>query len=271
MNEVNKIFSLKDGITQEHLDFYKKYGFVHFEKFLSEDQLKVIWASVAEAHKHIINNNIDKINGIPLKYGVDENNNKIVQRLAFTNKVAKEVEKLYSHPVFEQLKQFIPDYPSRLSTDEKDGAVCNYFVNVENSIYKQMGWHTDVLRDFLMLRKVLPMINVGVYFDDSGEENGGLRILTGTHTQSFWSMMFRKRQVADKKVDPDELLVVAKAGDLVLHDGRLWHRVAKSPHIGAKSRRRVMYIPLICGKQDIRMPETKTPFYHKMNKMFRFD
>ncbi len=46
MNEVNKIFSLIDGITQLHLDFNRKYGFIHFEKLLTEDLLKVIWVEM---------------------------------------------------------------------------------------------------------------------------------------------------------------------------------------------------------------------------------
>lgn len=270
MTEIKKKFRLIDKIEPEHLAFYDKYGFIHFENFFDKNFLHDIWDSIAKAHKYIIDNNIDKINGIPVKFGFDEKGNKIVQRLPFTNKVVAEVGEMYAGEKFNLLQALIPNYESRLGINEKDGAVCNYFVNVENSTYKQMGWHTDVLRDFLMGKKVLPMINVGIYFDDSGEVNGGLRIIPGTHKQSLPSMLFRKMQILDNKEDPNEILVTAKVGDLVLHDGRLWHRVARSPNVGEKSRRRVMYIPLICGKQEHKTDESKTPFYHKVNKFIQY-
>jgi phytanoyl-CoA hydroxylase len=260
-----------DKVEPEHLAFYDEFGFIHFENFFSREYVQGVWEAIAKAHKYIIDHDIDKINGIPVKFGVDEKGNKIVQRLPFTNKMVPEVQEMYATKKLDLIKAFIPDYESRIGFDEKDGAVCNYFVNVENSTYKQMGWHTDVLRDFLMLRKVLPMINVGIYFDDSGEVNGGLRIIPGTHKQSVPSMLFKKLQILDKKEDPNEVLVTAHAGDLVLHDGRLWHRVARSPHVGEKSRRRVMYIPLICGKVEHKTDESKTPFYHKVNKLIPYN
>ena len=270
MTDINKKFRYNGTVEPEHLQFYDKYGFIHFEGFFEKSYLQHVWDCIAKAHKHIIDNNIDKINGIPVKFGVDEKGNKIVQRLPFTNRVVQEVNDMYADDNLLFLHKFIPEYPSRIGFNEKDGAVCNYFVNVENSTYKQMGWHTDVLRDFLMGKKVLPMINVGIYFDDSGEMNGGLRIIPGTHKQSVISMLFGKMQILDKKEDPNEILVTAKAGDLVLHDGRLWHRVARSPNIGEKSRRRVMYIPLICGKVEHKTDDSKTPLYHKVNKLIQY-
>ena len=43
------------------------------------------------------------------------------------------------------------------------------------------------------------------------------------------------------------------AGDLTVHDGRLWHRVALSPYVGEKSRRRVMYVPVVNANTDLKV------------------
>ena len=51
-------------------------------------------------------------------------------------------------------------------------------------------------------------------------------------------------------------------GDLTVHDGRLWQRVERSRLTGDASRRRVMYIPMVCGRYQPMTADSKTPFYH---------
>ena len=58
-------------------------------------------------------------------------------------------------------------------------------------------------------------------------------------------------------------------GDIVVHDGRIWHRVAMSPYKGAASRRRVMYIPVIIGKYMPKNEDSTTPFYHHFLKLVK--
>ena len=113
------------------------------------------------------------------------------------------------------------------------------------------------------------MLNVGLYFDDSSSDKGGLRIIPGTHKQNMFSMLFKKAYFLNNDEDKHEMLVDAKAGDMVVHDGRIWHRVAMSPHLGAASRRRVMYTPVILGKYMPKSDESATPFYHHFQKMVR--
>jgi hypothetical protein len=123
-------------------------------------------------------------------------------------------------------------------------------------------------------KKVYEMLNTGVYLDNSSALNGGLRILPGTHKQSLFGMLFTKMYYRNTKEDKDEVLVVAKAGDVVVHHGHMWHRVGHSDHIGALSRRRIMYIPVLCGPKQKRKPEgkkKKTPIYHHLQAFAKFD
>jgi phytanoyl-CoA hydroxylase len=68
----------------------------------------------------------------------------------------------------------------------------------------------------------------------------------------------------DNTPDKKEAGFDIAAGDLTVHDGRLWHRVAQSPEQGEKSRRRVMYIPIITGAYQPKTTDSPTPFYHKL-------
>src|SRR5690606_20687897 len=107
-------------------------------------------------------------------------------------------------------------------------------------------------------------LNVGVHLSSLKPENGGLRIIPGTHKQSIYHMLFRKKYFLDHDEDPSELAIVPSAGDLTVHDGRLWHRVAVSSVSGEESRRRVIYIPIIAGKYKPKDVNSPTAFYHKL-------
>jgi len=76
--------------------------------------------------------------------------------------------------------------------------------------------------------------------------------------------------VARHAGDADDLArfdLEIEAGDLTVHDGRLWHRVQQSPFEGERSRRRVMYIPIITGAYQPKTVDSPTPFYHKLGQL----
>ncbi|WP_375417185.1 hypothetical protein [uncultured Hymenobacter sp.] len=74
-------------------------------------------------------------------------------------------------------------------------------------------------------------------------------------------MLFRKHYYKDVFDDPDEVAIETEPGDLTVHDGRMWHRVAQSPLVGPASRRRVMYVPIIAGRYEPKTAASSTPFY----------
>ncbi len=112
---------------------------------------------------------------------------------------------------------------ARLGTREKDGMVFNHYVNSAESSFTKMGWHTDGLRDIFQGTKLNPMLNLGIHLSTLKLENGGLRIIPGTHEQSLYGLLFRKRYFLDHNADKHEVAIIPQAGDLTIHDGRLWH------------------------------------------------
>ena len=259
-----KKFELGEQLTDEQIEFFNKYGFLHFPATLGKDTVKAILDSYDEATDKLIKLNTKEINGVPLFYGSDEKGNKIIHRFPFFSQHSKPMHEFVSGGRLKPLLKLLEEYTPRIVEDEKDGVVFNHYYNSDESRYKQMGWHTDSLRDIFYDGKVLPMLNIGVYLDDSSEVNGGLRILPGTHNQSTFQLLFKKAYFLNNKEDKNEVLVVANAGDLIVHHGHLWHRVGTSPYTGERSRRRVMYTPAICGKYIPKNENSKTPIYHKL-------
>lgn len=259
-------FTFNGQLTAEQYLFFQKNGFIHFEGFASGGEVKSILDSLEPVQKEWVSNHVQTVNGIPIKYGKDVGGADIVHRYAFTSQFSKPVEEFASSDKLKKMLELMPD-DARIGLNEKDGVVLNHYVNVEGSNFFEMGWHTDSARDIFYGKKVLPMLNVGLYLDDSPISKGGLRILPGTHSQGLFKTLFKKKYFVDHKEDGNEIAVVAKAGDLVIHDGRMWHRVAAATVTGEESRRRVMYIPVIIGKYQPKDENSKAPFYHKFSHL----
>jgi len=255
-------FTLGEHITTEQTEFFKKNGFIHFKNFIKQETVDDIVTASKVVEQQWIKSDRFKINGIPVKYGKDLDGSTIVQRFAFINQHHPLFEGLTHDPRFNTLLKLVsPD--ARLGTAEKDGMVLNHYVNGPESKFSQMGWHTDGLRDIFHGQKLNPMLNVGIHLNTMKHENGGLRVLAGTHKQSLYQMLFRKRYFLDNKSDHQEVAIMPEAGDLTIHDGRLWHRVAQSSVLGEESRRRVIYLPIIAGKYEPKNENSPTAFYQR--------
>ncbi|MCB9730667.1 MAG: phytanoyl-CoA dioxygenase family protein [Deltaproteobacteria bacterium] len=263
---VSTRFRLGERLTDEQRAFFDTYGFLHFEGFISPDEVEGLRQDMATVQARWIAEGRTKVNGIPVRYGMDVDGKPMVQRFAFTSRFGENFHRLVNDPRFEPVKALIGE-DCRVGEDEKDGVVVNHYVNVEGSTYKQLGWHTDGLRDLFYLRMPGPMLNVGLYLDDSPLAKGGLRILPGTHKQGFFRMAFGKLYFLDNRTDPREVCLEARAGDLTIHDGRLWHRVARALVEGEASRRRVMYVPFLNGPYQPKDESSPTPFYHRLQKL----
>jgi len=257
-------FTLSDKLTDEQKTFFDKNGVILFKNFLTPDMIETFRAEVKRIGKEWVKDGVDKVNGIPIKFGVDVDGSKMVQRYCFLNHYSQAFAALLKDPRLQALVELLAPFDGRISENEKDGLVCNHYVNAPGSKFTQMGWHTDSPRDLFLGQKIMPMLNIGIHLDDCAFENGGLRVIPGTHKQGFFKLMFGKKYFIDHDIDPKEVGFDITAGDLSVHDGRIWHRAQQSPLQGEESRRRVMYVPLITGKYMPKDKNSKTPFYHKL-------
>lgn len=255
-------FSLGSFLTTAQQTFFNEHGFIHFTDFIEPAKVAEIVRVSTQVEKKWLSDGRQKVNGVPIKYGKDLDGSAIVQRFAFINQHHDLFADLAQDPRMRTLLKLIGP-GARLGTNEKDGMVLNHYVNARESSFTQMGWHTDGLRDIFHGQKLNPMLNVGIHLSTLHPENGGLRILPGTHKQNIFRMLFRKRYFLDNKADAAEIAIAPKAGDLTVHDGRLWHRVAQSSVIGEESRRRVIYLPIIAGKYQPKHEASPTAFYQR--------
>jgi ectoine hydroxylase-related dioxygenase (phytanoyl-CoA dioxygenase family) len=241
------IFHLDEGITEEQIQFFHKVGLIQFKNFISKDFVATLLHEIKKVETHFLEMGIDKVNGVPMKFGWDTDGSSIIQRMVFVSKYSEILSKFMQDKRIMSIARLLEPYEGRIGENEKDGLVVNHYINTEESCCSKLGWHTDCLRDIFLGQRILPMLNVGLHLDDCPISNGGLRVIPGTHKQGLLPLLFKKKYFINNKPDPDEAGIDIEAGDLTVHEGRIWHRVEESPYSGEQSRRRVMYFPFITG------------------------
>jgi phytanoyl-CoA hydroxylase len=262
-------FSLEDGLTADQVEFFNTHGFLHFTGFIDAARVQELIQASLQVQDKWLAEGVQKVNGVPIRYGRNLDGRPLVQRFAFANQHSPVLARFLEDPRFNALLPLIGAADARIGKDEKDGMVINHYVHGPDSAYSRLGWHTDGLRDIFLGTRLNPLLNVGVHLSDLGVEHGGLRIIPGTHRQGLLQMLFRKRYFMDHEDDPQQLAIIPAAGDLTVHDGRLWHRVAQSQVSGEASRRRVIYIPLISGKYAPKSEHSPTPLYQRFSSLMK--
>jgi phytanoyl-CoA hydroxylase len=261
------VFYLDQTVTEEHTRFFHRHGVIQFKNFISADTLKDFFSEIKSVEAFLLKKDTTKVNGVPLKFGVDTDGSAIIQRLAFTSRFSDTLSRFLQSERLQSLTKLLEPYEGRISENEKDGLVVNHYINTSESRFSQLGWHTDSPRDLFLGSRILPMLNVGLHLDDCPMANGGLRVLPGTHNKGLFTLFFKKKYFVDNKPDANETGLDIEAGDLTIHDGRIWHRVQQSPLIGEQSRRRVMYIPIITGAYKPRHANSSTALYHRIGQL----
>jgi ectoine hydroxylase-related dioxygenase (phytanoyl-CoA dioxygenase family) len=265
--KANGRFIFGHSLTHEQIRYFGRHGIIQFKSFIDRSTVKLLLQEVAETQRYLLDRGISKVNGIPLKFGQDVDGSSLIQRIAFASHYNDVLKKFLQDPRLAALTSLLGDYQGRIGENEKDGLVVNHYVNTPDSAFRQLGWHTDSPRDLFLGRRIRPMLNVGLHLDDCPFENGGLRVLPGTHKQGLFRLLFRKKYFIDNNADAREVGFDITAGDLTVHDGRIWHRVQQSPLLGEASRRRVMYIPIITGAYQPKSAESPTPLYHRLGQL----
>jgi ectoine hydroxylase-related dioxygenase (phytanoyl-CoA dioxygenase family) len=261
-------FTLGPAITDVQRRFLDRHGFLVFANVARLDEVATVTAELERIERTWIDEKRTSVYGIPLFWGKNAGE-PYLQRFPFTSTFSQPIHDLVRDERFAPIRDLV-GAGARIGDREKDGVVVNRYLNVPGSVHPRLGWHTDGLRDLFYLRMPKPMLNIGLHLDRCTADNGGLRLIPGSHTQGFFSMCFRKPYFVSHAPDRDEMAVETEPGDLTVHDGRLWHRVAVSARTGDASLRRSMYVPYLTDPSyEPKGDGSRTPLYHYLGSGLR--
>lgn len=262
-------FHLEDRLTSTHIDFFETYGFIRFKRFATREKARQLYDAFNQLTADLVAKGTDMINGVPLIKGTRDDGTPFYGRIPFVSLQREEFREFLRDPRFRAIVDDLAP-GSRIGEDERDGLVVNRFRNEPGAKYKNLGWHTDSLRDLAYFEKPRRYLNVGFSITDSPMRVGGLRVLPCTHNQSISSMLTTKIHFFDMTPDPNELAIETEAGDLTIHDGRIWHRTALAEVTGDASERCVTYLPIMDGPLKRKTSESSTPFYFHLKKLLGY-
>ena len=263
---ISTVFTLGSTLSNEQKVFLDHYGFLHFRGVLTQDEVALIETVQSTLEARWLNEEVSELRGVPIFFGPGLKGHEVSYRLPFCSEHSPELRNLLDDARFEPIKELVGD-DVRIGHREQDGVVINRYVNAEGSVRPGLGWHTDGLRDLFYLRKPQPMLNFGLHLDKITAAEGGLRLLPGTHKQSLLAMMFRKPYFVSHRPHRAEIAVETEPGDMTVHDGRLWHRVAQNTTPG--TQRRSLYVPYLTGPPVMREEGSKPVFYHRLGRWSR--
>jgi ectoine hydroxylase-related dioxygenase (phytanoyl-CoA dioxygenase family) len=261
-------FHLGSTITAEQGAFLDLHGFLVFAEVARRSEVATILAELTRIEQQWIEERRESVFGIPLFKGRAHGGRPLIHRFPFTSCFSDEIKRFVRDDRFAPIRSLI-GAETRVGDREKDGVVINRYLNDKGSVYPRLGWHTDGLRDLFYLRMPKRMLNIGLHFERITKDDGGLRLIPGSHKQGFLSMAFRKLYFLSHAPDPEEIAVETEPGDLTVHDGRLWHRVQLSPHTGARSLRHSMYVPYLTDAYEPKSERSRTPLYHHLGRALR--
>lgn len=260
----NARFVLGDRVTPVQHAYLARHGYLVYDRVIDPSDAEGLREECQRIQARLVAEGRTRVNGIPVWFGKDPDGNPFLQRLAFTSLFSERIASLVRDPRFEPVRLLVgPE--ARLGDREKDGVVLNRYVRAAGSLRPGLGWHTDGLRDvFYNWRMPGPQLNVGLHFDRIRPEDGGLRIIPGSHAQGLWALLFRKWYFVSHAPDPDEVCVETWPGDLTVHDGRTWHRVQASTKTGWASLRHSLYVPYVTDPYQPKDDATPTMLYMRV-------
>jgi hypothetical protein len=84
-----KKFTFGEHLTDEQIAFFNRNGFIHFQGFVTREKVDEILRSTEAIQHDWITNKVEKIKGVPIKYGTDVTGDTIVHRFPFTSQFSE--------------------------------------------------------------------------------------------------------------------------------------------------------------------------------------
>ena len=144
--DIQTKFTLSSELTQDQLNFFDKFGFLHFTSVATDEEVDRIVAEMDKMEQQFIAEDRETVLGVPIQWGEDESGKRYVNRFAYASKYSDVIKEFVEDERFSGVGKLLSD-SARLAQVEKDGIVINNLINTPTSAYTKLGWHTDSPRD----------------------------------------------------------------------------------------------------------------------------
>ena len=209
----------------------------------------------------------EQMNGVPLIFGKRDDGTRYVQRIPFASLQSERPPRV---PPGSALPRH-PDVAGpgfRIGEDERDGMVVNRFRNEPGrQVQAPRLAHRQPARS-LLPREAAPLPQRRLLFHRLARSRSAACACSRARTTSRSGRCSPARSTSSTTSPiPTSWPSTAEAGDLTIHDGRIWHRTALATAQGDASERCVSYLPLMEGPLKPKHEENATPFYFRLKSL----
>ena len=205
MKNINKhLRDVKQDEIDNHLKNLNVYGYSTIKNFIDKNLVNILLNIVKENYKK----SEDQFEGRPMR----DKNDKMVYHIQ--NKDKKFIDLISADPISKIATQKLNDKYFRWLPETDPNYILHYY-NARSG-GSQLDLHIDTFIP-LLGEHTIAMQFVFV-LNDMDEDNGCTIVVPGSHL----SGKYTDREIEEKKS------IIAKAGDLVMWDSRLWHGTGKN-------------------------------------------
>ncbi|PGW29656.1 phytanoyl-CoA dioxygenase family protein [Bacillus cereus] len=243
---VLKKFQYNGSVTSIQKDYFNTWGFIIYQNFINEEEIEVINNEAQILMRKTLNKEIpkDDIDDLtPLSY--DEKGNPFLHRLPYFTKYCSDTNEILTSKKIEMIgKGLLNNKNAWMLSDTMHGSMLQAKKFNKESQYKKIDWHIDFNENHILS----PLVSLGIYLDDSIVQNGCLLVVPGSHNTPV------------SKFVPPALPIEVKAGDMVCHNGQIYH-ASTTPSV-TEGIRRTLYL-YCCGGA---YPGKGLPFSNDLTK-----
>lgn len=188
-------------------DYYEHNGFAVFRNVFTGEELNIIRGDQKFLEQRTLSGEIpDHMRDLVLPPSIDEDGNKRLHRLPYFTHYGESTKKLIDEKKIGTLAESLLGSGAWLLQDTMHGSILQE-KRGGNTNFSAIHWHLDFPKEHILS----PLMNVGIYLNDSTIENGCLVIVPGSH------------RYPNGRHDAEPVPVEVKAGDVVFHTYNIFH------------------------------------------------
>ena len=117
--DIHTKFTLSSELTQEQLDFFDTFGFLHFTNVATDDEVDRIVAEMASMEQQSIAEDRETVLGVPIQWGTDESGNRYVNRFAYASEYSDVIKEFVEDERFSGVGKLLSDSAREIGTGGK--------------------------------------------------------------------------------------------------------------------------------------------------------
>lgn len=236
------------GDPQGAAAYYRDYGFVVLRGFLEAAAIDRMQAECVQAQDDVVAGRLDPRHGSTVFLDVAAKAERFANYVEYVQDVAPSVAAASTDRGLVELVRTLLGADCWLRDDHQFGIVYQDARPGRDSGYARIGWHSDWQAS--PSKAIWPATAFTIHLDATSPANGFLRVVPGSHR---WATPAPYRNINNVVVPdtalpagghtdepppvpmplgfdkvPGEIPVYAERGDVLLHDGYLWHSAARA-------------------------------------------